>query len=303
MRLRHIEVFHAVKRTGSISGAAQLLGVSQPAASKVLRHAEDQLGFKLFRRIKGRLYPTHEAEILFAEVEKVYRDLEMVRSVARNLRLGTTGHLRVGGLPGLGLGLLPHAISRLRAASPNVTCEVATHHTDALVRSLLAHELDIAIAIDPPPMPGILRTEIGGGQLVYAWNVGMGMPADGPIALRDVDESSLISLKEDDPAGILLRQALEQAGVERVPAIRVQTYYVAMALVERGVGCAIVDEFTAKASAAINVRYRPLDPPVRFTVTALHPEARPLPAVAVEFLSHLKAAHRDIVGPSVAPSP
>ena len=45
MRLRHIEVFHAVYNCGSITGAAKLLNVSQPSISKVLAHAEQQLGF------------------------------------------------------------------------------------------------------------------------------------------------------------------------------------------------------------------------------------------------------------------
>ncbi|MBT8142476.1 MAG: LysR family transcriptional regulator [Gammaproteobacteria bacterium] len=52
MRLRHIEVFHAVYLTGSVSGGARALNVSQPTVSKVLKHAEDQLGFKLFHRSK-----------------------------------------------------------------------------------------------------------------------------------------------------------------------------------------------------------------------------------------------------------
>ena len=42
MRLRHIEVFQAIRQTGSVSAAAQLLHVSQPAVSKVLQHAELQ---------------------------------------------------------------------------------------------------------------------------------------------------------------------------------------------------------------------------------------------------------------------
>ena len=48
MRLRHIEIFQAIRQTGSVSAAAQLLHVSQPAVSKVLQHAELQLGFPLF---------------------------------------------------------------------------------------------------------------------------------------------------------------------------------------------------------------------------------------------------------------
>ncbi|MDT9646790.1 LysR family transcriptional regulator, partial [Pseudomonas sp. JV245A] len=53
MRLRHIEIFQAIRQTGSISGAAQLLHVSQPAVTKVLQHAELQLGFPLFLRVRG----------------------------------------------------------------------------------------------------------------------------------------------------------------------------------------------------------------------------------------------------------
>jgi hypothetical protein len=57
MRLRHIEIFQAIRQTGSVSAAAQLLHVSQPAVTKVLQHAELQLGFPLFLRVRGKLQP------------------------------------------------------------------------------------------------------------------------------------------------------------------------------------------------------------------------------------------------------
>src|SRR5579875_2454335 len=64
MHLRYIELFHAVLTTGSLTGAAKLLNISQPAASKALQHAEDQLGFPLFSRVRGRLQPTQQALLL-----------------------------------------------------------------------------------------------------------------------------------------------------------------------------------------------------------------------------------------------
>lgn len=64
MRLRHIEVFNAVMLTGSVSAAARLMNVTQPAVSRILAHAELQLGFALFHRLKGRLVPTTEAQTL-----------------------------------------------------------------------------------------------------------------------------------------------------------------------------------------------------------------------------------------------
>ena len=66
MRLRQIEIFYHVYRVGTISGAAQALNVSQPSVSKVLRHAEDQIGFELFQRVNGRLEPTPAAHELLS---------------------------------------------------------------------------------------------------------------------------------------------------------------------------------------------------------------------------------------------
>jgi DNA-binding transcriptional LysR family regulator len=89
MRLRQIEVFHAVYSTGSMTSAAAMLNVSQPSVSKVLAHAEQQLGYLLFERLKGKLVPTPEAHRLFAHVSAVYRDVDRLRRYAR-VRAGST---------------------------------------------------------------------------------------------------------------------------------------------------------------------------------------------------------------------
>ncbi|MET5019937.1 LysR family transcriptional regulator, partial [Burkholderia pseudomallei] len=60
LNLRPIEVFRAIMLTGSISGAAKLLHVSQQAVSRLISYAEQRLGLAQFESIKGRLYPTPE---------------------------------------------------------------------------------------------------------------------------------------------------------------------------------------------------------------------------------------------------
>ena len=79
MRLRHIEVFHAVYTCGSITAAAKMLNVSQPSVSKVLAHAEQQLGFALFDRLKGKIIPTQEAERLITHVTDAYENINELR--------------------------------------------------------------------------------------------------------------------------------------------------------------------------------------------------------------------------------
>lgn len=86
MRLRQIEIFNAVYDSGSISNAARNLNVAQPTVSKILKHTEDQLGFLLFQRIKGRLVATSEANVLYKETCIIYRQINKLLSTAENLK-------------------------------------------------------------------------------------------------------------------------------------------------------------------------------------------------------------------------
>ena len=58
INVRHLGVFRAVAKTGSVSAAARVLHVSQPAVTKTLHLLEEELQMQLFQRIKGRLLIT-----------------------------------------------------------------------------------------------------------------------------------------------------------------------------------------------------------------------------------------------------
>ena len=153
MKLRHIEVFQAIRQAGSVSGAAQLLHVSQPAVSKVLQHAEQQLGFPLFLRVRGKLLATPEALELEREVAKLSDSLQAVRRLAQNLRRQPGHSLRIGATPALALSLLPRAIGEWSARYPQSGCELATLHSRELVQGLLMRELDLALSLKQPEHP------------------------------------------------------------------------------------------------------------------------------------------------------
>ncbi|MCZ7563247.1 MAG: LysR family transcriptional regulator [Burkholderiales bacterium] len=297
MRLRHIEVFHAIKRTGSISRGAALLAISQPAASKIIKHAELGLGFKLFRRARGRLHPTEEAEVLFAEVEKVFHGLESVRRVARNLRQDPATPLRIVCLPGLGISLVPRALSLYRRKRPRAAIEIATRHTGELAVALISREFDLGIGFGPQDgdrtVPGLDATLVTTGEMVYIDRAGRGRArADKPMRLADIDENRLIGLNSMHFLGVLLRAALEKEGLHPMPALQVQTYYIARALVAEGSGCAVVDEFTARAGGP-EVTVQRIEPRVRFGVYAYSPELKPLSKGAAEFLDCFRTVCRE----------
>ncbi|MEG0881421.1 MAG: LysR family transcriptional regulator, partial [Janthinobacterium sp.] len=136
MRLRHIEVFHAIMQVGTISGAAQVLHISQPAVTKVLQHCELQLGMPLFERVRGKLYPKPEAHRLFVETEKLNRDLLGIRRLAASLKGHAVETIRLVSTPTLAISVLPFAMTEWRRDFPHTRCQLATHHTGEIVNTL-----------------------------------------------------------------------------------------------------------------------------------------------------------------------
>src|SRR3546814_1206589 len=93
---RMMEAFNAVMEAGSVSAAARCLGVSQPAVSRLLKQFEDDLGFPLFHRAKGKLTPTPEAHRLSVDVGNALDGIDRVRRSAEDVRRPGAGQLRPG---------------------------------------------------------------------------------------------------------------------------------------------------------------------------------------------------------------
>ncbi|WP_162918453.1 LysR family transcriptional regulator [Taklimakanibacter deserti] len=283
MRLRHIEVFHAIKQAGSISKAAALLGVSQPAASKVLQHAESSLGFKLFERVKGRLLPTAEAELLYVEVAKLNLGLEQLRKLSANLRRFPQGRLHVGCLPSLGLSIMPKTIHDFRKAYPSVVCEVETNHIEALLAALRSRQLDLAISIFPDEHPDIRTQVVGEMDLVY-----LGPRDGGDVDLAEIEDRELVGLSRGDGVGGLIAKERERLGRSYNPGIEVQTYYLACAFAAAGCGATIVDRLTARSMLRPGLYLRSLRQRLTVEIAVLTHEANVIRGFYTDFVTILK---------------
>ena len=287
MSLRHVEVFNAVYQTGSVSGAARALNVSQPSVSKVLRHAESRIGFVLFRIVKGRLVPTDEAHILFQEARELYARVESLQETAKNLRLGAGGSLRLAVLPSLGLEIAPDAVARFHADNPTVAFEIQTLHNGDVLRSLYERNSDLALAHDAPHHPRLVSSKVGSGELVLLFRkTDLPDPPD-LVPLDMLKRHNLIRLSGTGAIGTLFTNNI--AGGQGAPAsIAVQTYYIAASLA-RGAGIAVVDEFTARASLSPDMDFRRLEHRPAFDIHCVHLEDRPLSGSAKKFMSVLQA--------------
>lgn len=271
MRLRHLEIFHAVMRTGSVSGAAALLNLSQSAASKALAQAEHALGLTLFQRVQGRLVHTREAEQLYGQTTLLFAQADNVQRLARNLKRNPEGHLRIGCIPSFGLSAIPGAVQAFRQEYASMPMEVLTGNGDEMVDALLARELDVVICFDMPLRPALARLPLGEIRVMHVSpDTGQQEQETAAVDLETLDASQWIGLGGSDPVAQQIRDTWERLqSPDAAPILETRTYYVAAALARQGLGFALVDELTARAMGH-GLRMRPLDPPVTVEAVAFH---------------------------------
>jgi len=288
MRLRHIEVFHAVYTSGSITGAAKLLNVSQPSISKVLAHAEQQLGFTLFHRHKGKIVPTREAEQLIDHVTEAYRNVNELRRISMNLGSAETGVIRIAMSPALGIDVIPAAIASYLREHPGTVFEIETLHQRQIVRALRELRVDFGVVFSPPVTHGIVIDHLATAEFVAITHESQDLGNKAKLALEDLDGMSFVKLNTRSPLGQLLAAHIGACDIQLRTVANVETYQMAKALVAHGAGVALIDEVTARSSGHDNVIARYLEPPLQFDISILHTASDPVSILSQRFINHLK---------------
>lgn len=284
MRLRHIEVFNAVMLTGSVSAAARLINVTQPAVSRILAHAELQLGFALFHRHKGRLVATREAQTLYPHIERLFHQLDEVQRLAAGLRgQQREGHLHVLSVLALSYEVMPRALKAFRALHPDVEVTIDGLHSPQIVSALVLQEADLGFSFVAPSHPALAQQVLGEGRMVCVAPQGM-LPATlvqaGALHLADLVQTPVVRLGANDPLGAMVNLACREADVVLQAAFTVQTYHAALALAHHGLGVALVDACTAASADRARVDVLELAPRLPVPVTLLRLANRPASLLA-----------------------
>ena len=279
MRLRHIEVFNAVMLTGSVSAAARMINVTQPAVSRTLQHAEIQLGFQLFQRVGGRLRPTAEAQTLYPHIERLFAQLDEVQRLSASLKAGRgKGELRVLTVLALSYEVFPRAMRLFREKHPSVRVHHEALHSPQIISSLVLQEADVGYVFSAVSHPALVQEQLADRHVVCVVPKGLLTARHvkaGTITLAQLSKLPVIALDGQDPLGLLLAHTVRDSGAGLKEVMTVQTYHVALALAHHGVGVAMVESCTAASADPAKVDVLKLEPTVPTTVRMLRPTARP----------------------------
>ena len=268
--LRQIEVFRALMICGSVTGAAELLFISVPAVSRMLAHMEMRLGFLLFERVRGRLKPTAEAKRLYPEVAQLFEGIGRCNDLVDRLRFGREGQLRIAASPSLGLWLLPEAARQFQRISPDVKLQIGTHTPEQLVSELLLGTADLGVCFDGLEHPALVNEAIRENPIVFACPRTHRFAERASIEYGELQEERLIGFPANSRYGALLESLF--AGCGSVPARQLEVRFanVASAMVNAGIGAALIDELSVPPSVWPNVVAVPVEPRQSITVSAVY---------------------------------
>jgi DNA-binding transcriptional LysR family regulator len=145
LKTRHLQVFLAVAKAGSMQRAAREAHLTQPAISKLIGELEEMLGAALFERSRRGVVPTECGRVLINRAQLVLNDLENVKDEIAAIARGVIGCVRVGVLPVAEARVLSTTLLALRKTAPGLAVQIEDGTRDVMLSALRRGEIDCVI--------------------------------------------------------------------------------------------------------------------------------------------------------------
>ena len=288
VRFRQLQAFHAIFETGTVTGAARQLGISQPGISNLLAQLERQTRFRLFDRIKGRLVPTPEAGVLYQEVDTVVRGLDHVTQAVVDLQNKQAGQLQVASQHSMSFGFMPRLIAEFARSRPDLAISFQSQYSVKIQEWVRAGLFEIGVC-ELPLVQDRLNAHVVPVELVLA------LPEDSPLADYAVLTPALLAgqafivMGPEHVTHRRLREAFDSAGVALRTRVHSHLFKNLLSFVKEGMGCAILDPFAPNFDGEGGFVIREFRPHLLMEMAVITSQDRPLSGVGQEFLELLIA--------------
>jgi DNA-binding transcriptional LysR family regulator len=286
MQLRELECFRTLMLSGTMTRAADELGISQPAVSATIAGLERKVGFTLFTRQAGRLTATPEAHLFFHEVSRSLAAFESTKRAVAEIRDGKRGSLSIVAYPSISIALLPRILSLFMGDRPDARVKLVSRSSYVVKELVSTQQFDIAIAELPTDHPSERMEK-------FSYRCECILPSDHPLAKKDVitprdlDKIPFISLFRDHTTYRQLATAFSSFNARWNVVAEVQYFASVCELVAAGCGAGLVDPVISSPFTGEVVR-RPFEPAIVYEIGLLYPDVSARSVIAEEFLTLLR---------------
>ena len=240
LNLRQIEAFKAVIENSTISRAAVILNISQPAMSKLIAHLEFDTGLSLFHRVKGRLAPTEHGMRLYDEVQRIFAGVRQVENAVEAIRREEQGRLAIGVLPALANSFLQRAATGFLKERRNIFCTVQSLSSQWIVDWLIARKLDVGLVSARTDNPYVILEPLMELPLACI------MPLDHPLAAKrqiepsDLDRVPFVAFDSDLYVSHLVAEMFEAYNIAPQITLMANNAQTVCEFVAAGLGVSLV---------------------------------------------------------------
>ncbi len=293
MEMQQLRYVVAVARTRNFSRAAEQCRVSQPSLSQQIQKLEDELGERLFERMKREARPTSHGDAFLLRAVRILEEVDAAKREATDARDLLRGTVTVGVLPTIAPYLLSSAMSEFARKFPGMEIIVQEDTTARLLKLAHAYEIDFALASLPIDDERLEVRELFAEELLLALPQGHPLTRKRAVAIGDLENERLIVMRDGHCLGDQVLGFCEHRGLQPKISFRSAQLETIQALVASGLGLSLIPAMAARNDREDSPVYRSLQPqkPQR-KIVALWPKQRPPSRGAGEFLKLIAPASR-----------
>jgi DNA-binding transcriptional LysR family regulator len=263
MDLRRLRYFLRIADEGSMSRAASVLGIAQPALSRQMRLLEEALGVAMFRRTPRGVTLTEEGEQLRAAMTGPLRQLELAMQNVGSPFAQLEGGVVLGMPATTACVLAEPLLGRLAAAFPKVKLRVVDRETGQLIEGMLKGEVDLALIHGPAPDERLFESDLLVEELVLVGGAASELSPDRPVSFARLAELPLV-LPGVQPG---VRSLVEKTALRVQAALDIRfeadALQVAKDLVAAGLAYGVLPASAINREVAMGrLRYAPICDPV-----------------------------------------
>lgn len=284
MNFRQVEAFRTVITAGSVTRAAELLSVSQPAVSRLISDLEKNVGFDLFERQGRSVVATGEGKMLYADVNRAFVGLEEVEAAADAIRSNRVGKLNIVTMPSLASRLLPELIAKFAKQNPEVGVWLEVLPRSGVLQAIASGRYDLGVASSPVEDDKISTKKLCDVPAYCVLPKNHRLSNKRAIRLTDLNGERVISLSRDSLFRFTLDALFEQVGVDCRRDVQARTADAIYGLVASGVGVSIVGPDMPQELKSRHIVFKPLSPALNVSIELLTLNRQPASLVAGRFI-------------------
>jgi LysR family hydrogen peroxide-inducible transcriptional activator len=301
MELHQLRYAVAVARTGNFSRAAEQCHVSQPSLSQQILKLEDELGERLFERMKRLVKLTPHGEAFLQRAIHILHEVDAAKREAAEAKELLRSTLTIGVLPTIAPYLLPETMAEFTKKYPGVAITVHEDTTTRLLKHALDYEIDFALVSQPVNDERLSLRHLFEEELLLA------LPPQHPLTRRkninakEIACERLIVMKEGHCLGDQVLHFCEKRGLQPQISFRSAQLETIQALVGAGLGLSLIPAMATRNARKGMLEYRSFQSPKpQRKIVVVWPKHRAPSRGANEFLRMIEArfpAQKNLAAP------